>query len=152
MASRLDAVGIPVYLLDPRGLAGILQSVTRLGEALNRTREAAELNARLTGRIAAVKQRTAGQPAPRVLVPIWYDPIITIGKHAFITEIIEAAGARSVTDDLLPDWPQVSLEAVMARSPDALLLIRDGKVTLGALRQQPGWSGLPAVARRRVRS
>jgi ABC-type Fe3+-hydroxamate transport system substrate-binding protein len=81
-----------------------------------------------TRRIEAVKARTVGKPAPRVLVPVWYDPIITIGKHAFITEIIEAAGARSVTDDLIPDWPQISMEAVITRAPEALLLIRGGKV------------------------
>ena len=145
VAAQLESVGVPVYLVDPRGLAGILDSVTHLGEALNRATQAAALNASLTRRIEAVKTRTAGKPAPRVLLPVWYDPIITIGKHAFITEIIEAAGARSVSDDLLPDWPQVSLEAVIARAPDALLLIRDGKVTLDALRNRPGWSSLRAV-------
>jgi ABC-type Fe3+-hydroxamate transport system substrate-binding protein len=144
-ASQLEAVGIPVYLVDPRGLAGILHSVTSVGEALNRSPEATALNASLEKRIAAVKARTAGKPAPRVLVPIWYDPIITIGKHAFITEIIEAAGAKSVTDDLTADWPQISLEAVITRAPDSLLLIRGGKIDIGMLQKRPGWSTLPAV-------
>ena len=116
-----------------------------MGEALNRVPQAAALNASLARRIEAVKARTAGKPAPRVLVPVWYDPIITIGKHAFITEIVEAAGAKSVTDDLIPDWPQISMEAVIARAPDALLLIRGGKIAIGMLQNRPGWSSLPAV-------
>jgi len=149
-ASQLEALGIPVYLVDPHGLAGILQSVTHLGEALDRVPQAAALNANLSRRIEAVKVRTAGKPAPRVLVPVWYDPIITIGKHAFITEIIEAAGGRSVTDDLVPDWPQVSMEAVLSRAPDALLLVRGGKVTLSALQNRPGWSSLRAVQEGKV--
>lgn len=144
-ATQLEAVGVPVYLVDPHGLAGILQSVTDLGEALNRVPQAAALNANLSRRIEAVRARTAGKTAPRVLVTVWYDPIITIGKHAFITEIIEAAGGRSVTDDLVPDWPQVSMEAVLSRSPDALLLVRGGRVTLSALQSRPGWNSLPAV-------
>jgi ABC-type Fe3+-hydroxamate transport system substrate-binding protein len=149
-ATQLEAVGIPVYLIDPRGLAGILHSVESLGEALNRTPQAEALNASLSRRVEAVKARTAGKPAPRVLVPVWYDPIITIGKHAFITEIIEAAGAKSVTDDLIPDWPQVSMEAVIARAPEALLLIRGGKVTIDALQNRPGWSSLTAVQKGKV--
>jgi ABC-type Fe3+-hydroxamate transport system substrate-binding protein len=144
-ASQLEAVGVPVYLVDPHGLAGILQSVVHLGEALNRMPQAAALNASLSRRIEAVRARTAGKPAPRVLVPVWYDPIITIGKHAFITEIVEAAGARSVTDDLIPDWPQISLEAVIERGPDALLLIRGGKITISTLQNRPGWSSLRAI-------
>jgi ABC-type Fe3+-hydroxamate transport system substrate-binding protein len=83
-------------------------------------------------------------------MPIWYDPIITIGKHAFTTEIIEAAGGRSVTDDLAADWPQISMEIVLARAPEALLLVRDGKTTLELLRSRPGWSSVPAVQASRV--
>lgn len=150
VAAQLESVGVPVYLVDPRGLNGILDSVTHLGEALNRAPQAAALHASLSQRIDAVKMRTAGKPSPRVLMPVWYDPIITIGKHAFISEIIEAAGAKSVTEDLLPDWPQMSLETVIARAPDALLLIRDGKVTLDALRNRPGWNTLRAVQTGRV--
>jgi ABC-type Fe3+-hydroxamate transport system substrate-binding protein len=148
--SQLQAVGIPVYLIDPRGLNGVLKSVEDLGVALNRVPQAAAVHADLTRRIAAVKARVAGKPTPRVLVPVWYDPIITIGKHAFISEIIETAGARSVTDDLVPDWPQVSMEAVIVRAPEALLLIRDGKISLDMLQQRPGWSSLTAVQKGKV--
>jgi iron complex transport system substrate-binding protein len=144
-ATQLKTVGIPVYLVDPHGLAGILHSVDSVGEALNRVPQAAALNASLAKRIEAVKARTAGKPAPRVLAPVWYDPIITVGKHAFITEIIETAGAKSVTDDLVPDWPQISMEAVIARAPEALLLIRGGKISIDMLQNRPGWSSLPAV-------
>lgn len=149
-AAQLKSVGVPVYLVDPQGLPGILRSVTSVGEALNRVPQAADLDLSLSRRIAAVKARTAGKPAPRVLVPIWYDPIITVGKHAFISEIIEAAGARSVTDDLVPDWPQISLEAVIARAPEALLLIRGGKVSIDTLQKRPGWSSLPAIQKGKV--
>jgi ABC-type Fe3+-hydroxamate transport system substrate-binding protein len=144
-ATQLEAVGIPVYLIDPRGLAGILHSVESIGQALNRGTQAAALDASLEKRIEAVRARTAGKPAPRVLVPIWYDPIITIGKHAFITEILETAGAKSVTDDLTPDWPQISLETVITRAPDSLLLIRGGKIDISVLQKRPGWSSLPAI-------
>jgi iron complex transport system substrate-binding protein len=144
-ASQLQTVGIPVYFVDPHGLAGILQSVESVGQALNRVPQAAALNANLARRIEAVKARTADKPKLRVLVPVWYDPIVTVGKHAFITEIVEAAGARSVTDDLIPDWPQVSMEAVIARAPDALLLIRGGKISIGMLQNRPGWSSLPVI-------
>jgi len=149
-AAQLESVGVPVYLVDPQGLPGILRSVKSVGEALNRVPQADALDLSLSRRIAAVKSRTAGKPAPRVLVPIWYDPIITVGKHAFISEILEAAGARSVTDDLIPDWPQISLEAVIDRAPEALLLIRGGKVSIGTLQKRPGWSSLPAIQKGKV--
>jgi ABC-type Fe3+-hydroxamate transport system substrate-binding protein len=144
-AAQLQNVGVPVYLVDPHGLSGILRSVGSVGEALNRVPQAAALNASLNQRIEAVRARSAGKPAPKVLVPVWYDPIITIGKNAFISQLVETAGAKSVTDDLLPDWPEVSMETVVTRAPEALVLIRGGKISIEMLQKRPGWSSLPAI-------
>jgi iron complex transport system substrate-binding protein len=147
---ELERLGVPVFLVSPRGIAGILHSVESIGQALNRTSQATALAASLQRRVDAVKARTKGLPAPRVFMPVWYDPIITIGKHAFTTEIIEAAGGRSVTDDMAADWPHISMEAVLERAPEALLLVRGGKTTLAVLQNLPGWSSVPAVENRRV--
>ncbi len=149
-AEQIARLGVPVFLVDPQGLAGILHSVADLGHAIDRDKEANTLLAGLKQRIAAVRAAVRGKPVPSVFVPIWYDPVITIGKHAFITEIIETAGGRSITDDLAADWPQIGMEAVIARAPGALLLVRDGKTTFDVLKDRPGWSTLPAVRNRRV--
>jgi iron complex transport system substrate-binding protein len=147
---QLERAGIPIFLVSPHGIAGILHSVDTIGLALNRARRADALVHSLEQRMDAVKARTKDQPAPRVFMPVWYDPITTIGKNAFITEIIEAAGGRSVTDDLPTEWPQISMEVVLGRAPDALLLVRGGKMTLAVLQDRPGWSSMAAVRAKRV--
>jgi ABC-type Fe3+-hydroxamate transport system substrate-binding protein len=149
-AKQLERLGIAVYLVKPQGIAGIMHSILSVGDALNRAPAATALVGRLQARVDAVRQRTQHLPRPSVLMPVWYDPITTIGKHAFITEIIAAAGGRSVTDDLTADWPQVSMEAVIERAPEALLLVRGGKTSFAVLQNRPGWSALPAVQARRA--
>jgi iron complex transport system substrate-binding protein len=144
-AGQLERLKIPVFLINPHGILGILHSVETIGLALNRTQQANALVSTLQRRVDAVRMRTKGMPAPTVFMPIWYDPIITIGKHAFITEIIEAAGGRSVTSDLEQDWPQISMEIVMERAPEALVLVRGGKITMEMLKDKPGWINVPAV-------
>lgn len=150
VTDQLERAGIPVFLVSPHGIEGILHSVATVGEALNRTSQADALIQSLQRRIDAVKARSQGQPAPRVFMPIWYDPITTIGKSAFITEIIAAAGGRSVTDDLSTEWPTISMEVVLERAPDALVLVRGGKTTLQVLEDRPGWSSMKAVKERRA--
>ncbi len=150
VTGQLERLGIPVFLVSPHGIAGIIHSVETIGEALNRTPQADALIRSLENRVEAVKLRTRNLPAPKVFMPVWYDPITTIGKHAFITEIIDAAGGHSVTDDLSAEWPEVSLEVVLSRAPDALLLVRGGKTTLQVLQSRPGWSSMSAIKMRRV--
>lgn len=150
VTDQLERAGIPIFLVSPHGIAGILHSIESVGMALNRTPQADALVHRLQQRVDAVRARTKGLPAPRVFMPIWYDPITTIGKSAFITEVIEAAGGRSVTDDLTSEWPQISMEVVLERAPDALLLVRGGKTTLQVLENRPGWGSMKAVKEHRA--
>lgn len=150
VTDQLERAGIPIFLVSPHGIDGIFHSVESIGTALNRTPEADALVHSLQQRVDAVKARTKDLPAPRVFMPVWYDPITTIGKHAFITEIIAAAGGRSVTDDLPTEWPQISMEVVLERAPDALLLVRGGKTTLKVLEGRPGWSSMAAIKEHRA--
>ena len=148
--NQIQGLGIPVYVVAPHGIAGILQSITSLGQAINREPQAAALVARLKQRIAAVRASVQGRPVIKVFAPVSYDPVITIGKGAFITEIIAAAGGESITANLPEEWPQISMEAVVARAPAALLLVRGGRITIEILKDRPGWNALPAVRERRV--
>ena len=150
VTDQLERARIPIFLVSPHGIAGIFQSIESVGMALNRTPQADALVHSLQRRVDAVRARTKDLPAPRVFMPIWYDPITTIGKNAFITEVIEAAGGRSVTDDLTSEWPQISMEVVLERAPDALLLVRGGKTTLQVLQDRPGWSSMTAIKARRA--
>ena len=147
---KLQHLKIPLYLIDPHGIAGILHSLTDLGDAINREPQATALVARLNQRIAAVRASVRGKPLINVFMPVSYDPVFTIGKGAFITEIIALAGGHSITDDLNQEWPEISIEAVVARAPQALLMLRGGSTTLATLKTRPGWKILPAVRIGRV--
>lgn len=149
-AGSLQRLGIPVFMVDPHGIEGIYASILNLGKALDRETEANTLVARLHARVDLVKARVAGKPKLRVLMAIWYDPIMTIGKKAFIGELIEAAGGRSVTDDIAQEWPEISLESIVSRQPDALLFIKGSKLTAEALKIRPGWENVTVVQQGRV--
>jgi iron complex transport system substrate-binding protein len=78
--------------------------------------------------------------------------VITAGSKAFITDVISAAGGKSVTADIPQAWPQISMEEVLRRSPDFLLLIKGlhGGITLELLKARPGWDQVNAVRDSRV--
>ena len=146
----LQKAAIPVFVIAPHGIAGIYRSIASLGRALNREEAAKTLVESLQRREAAVRRDVSGKPVVSVLMPVWYNPILTIGKHAFITDLIEIAGGHSITADLPQEWPQVSLETVLARAPAGLVLVRGSKMSIETIREQPGWENLPAVKNNRI--
>lgn len=150
VVGQLQELGIPIFLVNPHGLEGILDAVVTVGKALNREAEANVVAARLRTRVRAVQTRIKGKPVVRVLMLIWPDPIETIGKRSYITDVIAAAGGRSITDDLEQEWPHIGFEALMARSPQAILLVRDSKMSFDDLAKRKEWSGLGAIREHRV--
>lgn len=152
LVNELDHVGIPVFVVDPQGLTGIMASIQHVGDALNRSSYAVRLLQRLEEQRMAVAARVKGLARVKVLVVIWYDPVITAGNKSFITDIIAAAGAQSATADMAQAWPQISLEEVLRRSPDFVLLVRGahGGITEEDLKAHAGWDQLAAVRENRV--
>lgn len=147
---QLDKLSIPTFMVRARGFEGIYESLASVGRALNREQEATTLVGVLRERERAVRRRASGKPVVNVLMPIWYDPIVTVGKDAYITDLIEIAGGHSVTSDIREEWPEVSLEAVLLRAPDALLLVRGSRMSVEILRTRPGWRTMPAVRDNRI--
>src|SRR5215472_17055261 len=149
---RLEDLSLPVFVIDPQGLAGILKMIQSVGEAIHREAEARTLVKQLTQKRDAVRSRVKGLRRPKILVVIWYEPVMTTGSKAFITDAVAAAGGESVTADIPQAWPQISMEEVLRRSPDFLLLIKElhGGITLDVLKAHAGWDRLDAVRHARV--
>jgi len=148
--NELEKLGIPVFVINPHGIQGIYKSIESIGRALNREQAAGKLVNGLRQREARVRQGAQGKPSTKVLMLVWYDPIVTAGKDAYITNMIEIAGGNSITADIPQEWPEVSLEFVLGRAPEALLIIRGSNVSLDAIRNRAGWLSLPAMKSNRI--
>ena len=95
---HIQRLGIPVYLADPHGIAGILHSLISLGHALGRESQAAALVARLQQRIDAVRAAVKGKPVVSVFMPVSYDPVSRSEKaRSSQTSSRQPAGIRSRT-------------------------------------------------------
>jgi ABC-type Fe3+-hydroxamate transport system substrate-binding protein len=55
-----------------------------------------------------------------------------------------------VTADLSQDWLRVSLEAILPRKPDYILLLNSAPFGLDDMRSRAGWNSLDAVKFGRV--
>ena len=146
----IEQMGFPVFVIHPHGIEGIYRSIECIGEAINQPQKAASLIAKLRARESSVRERVAGKKPPSVFFLLWPDPLMTAGHGAFITELIEIAGGTSVTRDMPNEWPRVSLETLISRQPEYLLLVKDSAVTVEALQRQAGWRSLEAVVKGRI--
>jgi iron complex transport system substrate-binding protein len=139
---NLDEVSIPVYVSDPRGVEGVLESILKIGELTGATVRAQELKSELRARLENVRNQLSGRERPRVLCMLGSSPLITIGARSFITDLINQAGGQSISEDLAGDYPQYSLETAVARRPEVIFNQTGEAVLPERLKQTPaGRSG-----------
>lgn len=124
--ARLAELGLPVYLVGARRVAEAFEVIDRLGALTGRAEAAAALRARLAQRVQEIARAVADRPRPRVLYVLWPEPLLVPGRQAIVTELIALAGGASVTADEPGDYPRLSLEAVVARAPEVIVLARHG--------------------------
>lgn len=118
----LEQNGIAVFVTNPNNLEGILRNLRQLGDIFGTGDQAAKLVQDIQFRLSTIKANLNGAPPVQVFVQISREPLFTAGKESFVTEIIEHAGAVSVTRDLPTAYPRLSKETALAIDPEAIVI------------------------------
>ena len=134
---KLEELGIPVYVSNPRSLEGVLESIDRMGELIGEADNAHQLTDKLRSRISSIESRASAETPFSVLVILGTEPLITAGAASFINDFVKRAGGRSISADVNGDYPQYSLEAAVAKQPEIIFLQAGGNVLPDRLRETP---------------
>lgn len=149
--ARLERFGIPVWVSEASRLADIarlLRGVARLAGVADQ------------GEVAAIRFEHAvqglrdyygplrqGQAPLRVFYEIWSEPLITVNRDHLISEIISLCGGVNVFGEVASLTPAVTLEALIAAQPQAVL---GGSSTGGEAAFMARWRGVPIKALREL--
>lgn len=117
----LEQQNIAVFVTDPNDLNGVLKNLKQFGDIFGTALQAESVIAGLQKRISAVESKTQNKPV-KIFVQISKEPLFTIGKDSFLTEIVRRAGGESVTADVPTAYPKLSKETASALNPAAIIL------------------------------
>ena len=119
---KIVSLGIPVYVIDPRSLLQIMDTITRLGALLNAGRTAADLVDDMEKRIEQVQTLVRGaRNRPRVFFQIDAEPLFSAGNNTFIHELIELSGGINTAAGEDP-YPRYSWEDILVLQPEIVLI------------------------------
>lgn len=120
--NQLEKQNISVFVTNPSNVEGIYQSLLQLGDVLGENEKAKNLVVSLKKRAEDVEARTISSKDLKTFVQISKEPLFTIGKTSFITDIIGRAGGISVTENVNEPYPKFSKETALALQPEAIVL------------------------------
>src|SRR6185437_4262442 len=62
----------------------------------------------------------------RVLIQLDQQPLIVAGGHSFLSEALETVGAKNIYGNSPTAYPRPSIEDVLKRNPDSIIVIAFG--------------------------
>jgi iron complex transport system substrate-binding protein len=147
-----ERLGIPTFVVKIERVADIARAIRDIGRVAGQAAAGEAVAAEFDQRRARVEAMVAGRPLRRVLLLVWLQPIVTIGRRTFLADFLERAGAESVIDSQAQPWPRPSLEAVVRADPEFLVVPKssDFAPTRDELLRLPGWKDLAAVRGDRI--
>lgn len=145
--AKLRALGIPVYLAQPERIDDVATQLERYGELAGTAAVAREAAAGFRARLQALRRQYGQRPPVRTFYQIWKQPLMTVGGSQVISDVIRLCGGANVFADLKPLAPQVTVEAVLAADPAAIVASGMGEARPEWLDDWRQWRTLTAVKR-----
>ena len=143
---KIRQLGIPVYITQPNRIDDIASDLERYGQLLG-NEEGARVAAEFRHRLAALRERYSSQPKLRIFYQVWKEPLMTVGRTQIISDVIRLCGGENVFGQLEQMAPKVTVEAVLAANPEAIVASGMGEARPEWLDDWRHWTQLTAVAR-----
>jgi ABC-type Fe3+-hydroxamate transport system substrate-binding protein len=145
---RLEALSIPVLVLENITLAELLGSIEELGAKVGRSEQARRRVDEIRGVLREVERSAADRSAPRTVLVIQRDPLYVVGRGSFLDSMLASAGAHNLAGEFGEAYPRVDLEWLIAAAPE--LILDAAPDSARASEHWSRWPSIPAVARQRV--
>ncbi|MBI4755333.1 MAG: cobalamin-binding protein [Betaproteobacteria bacterium] len=144
---QLRALGLNVFVSEPRRLEDIPAAIERFGALAGSAGAASAIAAQLRARQAQLQARYAARPPVRVFHQIWDQPLMTVNGRHLISDVLRLCGGANVFATLPALSGAVSEEAVLEADPEAIVVATTAAEEARWLAAWRRWPRLTAVVR-----
>jgi len=126
MAERLHALHLKTLEVNQESIEAVYSSINEIARETSVPERGVKLAGEIRARLDAIYQRSRRQTPARVMfvvgrAPKRLDGLIVAGKASYLSDLISLTGGQNIFADALAAYPEVSLEAVLARNPDVIV-------------------------------
>ncbi len=143
-ATQLARLGISSVTLAQDRLEDIAGAARELGRLTGREATGDSIGAA----IEALLKTPPPAPIARVAFVVWDNPPMVIGRGSYLDQLATLAGGSNVFHDLGAASATVSIETIVARNPDVILVLSDS-TALPSYSTRREWRAIRAVREQR---
>jgi len=144
--NKLKALGIPVFVNEPRRIDDVAKIVAQLGRLAGTEAVGDAAAQAFRKRHAALAAKYSARPPVRIFYEAWNRPLMTVNGEHLISDVIRLCGGDNVFAKLPMLAPTIDVEAVLAAMPETIVASGMGESRPEWLDDWRKWTKLPAVA------
>lgn len=144
---KLKGLGYTIYVSQPNRIEDVAGEIERLGTLAGTDAIAAPEAKRVRERLATLRAQYGGKTPVRTFYQIWKQPLMTVGKNQIISDAIRLCSGDNVFGTLEQMAPTVTVEAVIAANPEAIVASGMGDSRPEWLDDWKKWTSIEAVKR-----
>ena len=137
----LRRLGVPLFYSEPHTLDDLPRAMLHFGALAGSEPQARAAAVAFSARLSDLRARYARRAPVRLFWEVWAHPLLTVNGRHIIDEAIRLCGGANVFADLPTLVPSVSIEAVIAADPEAIVTTTDASAEGGDGLEQ--WRRLP---------
>nr|WP_106229070.1 cobalamin-binding protein [Halomonas ventosae] len=143
----LEALGMPVFYIEPRTVEGVAGAIERLARLAGSEAAGDAEAARFRDGMAELAERHAKAALVSVFYQVWDEPLMTVNDEHLIGQVVSLCGGVNVFGDLSRLVPRIDDESVLAADPEAIIAGGMGEENRHWLTHWEQYPSLTAVAR-----
>ncbi|MBR7777021.1 cobalamin-binding protein [Undibacterium rugosum] len=126
LANQLRNSKLNVFESEPRDYDMVATSIERLAHLAGTDAQGKAAAAQFRERLTQLRKRYQSDTKPvSVFYQVWQKPLMTLNDTHMVSAAIRLCGGRNVFAELKEISPSISLEAVLAANPDAIISAGD---------------------------
>jgi len=132
LAERLEALGLSVFVSEPKRLPDIARSLNKIGILSGTLAEAEQAATEYLTRYQTLLADNRNKTPVNVFIELWHEPMMTVNGTHIISDSIELCGGNNIFADALPLVPRINVESVVRGNPNVI-------IATGMADERPEW-------------
>mgnify|MGYP000076639236 FL=1 len=117
----LEALGMPVFYIEPRSVEAVADTIERLARLAGTEPVGKQAANEFREGMAALTARYSERDPVATFYQVWDEPLMSVNDDHLIGQVVQLCGGENVFGDQHRLVPRLDDEAVLAANPDAII-------------------------------
>ena len=148
---KLIRLKLVVYVMEPySNFEDVCNNFQQLADYLNKSDEAKKIISDVKKEISILSNEAKNKNKEKIFWEVGANPIFTVGNQSFVNEYNKYINGTNVFEYIDMRYPNISVESVIEKNPDIILLVNMGDVSDQEIYKWNKYKNITAVKNNKI--